>query len=46
MIFDYFKNYKYFEEEFNYDEVLKQLIECSSDTVDKNKLQIKEMKLF
>lgn len=30
----------------NSDEVLKQLIECSSDTVDKNKLQIKEMKLF
>ena len=25
----------------NSDEVLKQLIECSSDTVDKNKLQIK-----
>jgi hypothetical protein len=30
----------------NSQEVLNQLIDCSKDTIDKNKLQIKEIKLI
>ena len=30
----------------NSQDVLKQLIECSKDTIDKNKLHVKEIKLF
>ena len=44
-LFDYFKNYKYFEEEFNYDEVLK-LPSVGDGTGDGGKIKTKVDEIF
>jgi type I restriction enzyme R subunit len=44
-LFDYFKNYKYFEEEFNYDEVLK-LPSTGDGTGDGGKIKTKVDEIF
>jgi type I restriction enzyme R subunit len=44
-LFDYFKNYKYFEEEFNYDEVLK-LPSVGEGTGDDRKIKKKVDEIF